>query len=173
MASEVMESTGSRDSTLRRETPEEAEFLDHPEAAFLGFKTRGANDESARLVHEFTPTRYELGELACHYLEWVYTIDYNWAALMTTGSWEIRFQPFAYGRLDTIAALLGEEEFQAAIRLVEEKWEGWEEELAAELAKEIPCLGCGKSFRREVIYQEECLTCGEKADLDSDVAGDK
>ncbi len=169
MASEVKDSTQSRDSEPRRETPEEADFLnDWCWNAFGRYTASGANDESARMVHQFTPTRYELAVLARHYLEELYSIAYFWAAYSQSGSWEVRFGPFAERRLDTVAGHLGEEEFKVAIQSVEKKWEGWEEEVAAELAKMIPCTRCGVSFQREVIYQEECSVCLEAGRPEAD-----
>ena len=103
----------------------------------------GVNDESACLVEHFKPTQYELGVLARHYLDEAREIEF-WDKFLGYGdSYGIRMRPFAYRRLATIKAVLGEKRFQEAIARTEEKWDkGFAE--AEEIEKNLePCKSCG------------------------------
>ncbi len=110
---------------------------------FVVGRVSGVNDESAYLVEHFKPTQYELEVLARHYLDEAREIEF-WSRFLGCGdSYGIRMRPFAYRRLATIKAVLGEKRFQEAIARTEEKWDkGFAE--AEEIEKNLePCKSCG------------------------------
>ena len=100
--------------------------------------TPGVNDASAFIVDDFAPTRYELEVLANHYLDEINKIEWNGEFLGASGSWEIRFGPFASRRLGTIQGLLGEDDFDEALRATNKKWE----KAFTESRKDPPCPSC-------------------------------
>ena len=95
--------------------------------------TEGVNDASARLVHDFTPTRYELALLAKHYLDEALDIDCFFEMTHQTGSSEWRLRNFAYRRLDNIERMLDNDEFASAVSEVKKKWDKRSEEWRSEL----------------------------------------
>src|SRR5262249_36567326 len=99
----------------------------------------GVNDESARLVFDFQPTRYELGVLARHYIDEARGNEYFWELTDQVGSSEVRMNGFACRRLKTIENLLGEEDFKLATA---GQWEKWDEKMDQLLASPR-CERCG------------------------------
>ena len=152
---------------MTKEFPAESEGLGPLRVSDLIIgRVAGVNDASAELVQEFKPTRYELRVLARHYLKKLTEIDYMWIAFGQSGSYEIRFDPFAERRLGTICSILGEEEFREAIAPVEAEWKKWQEE-------NLKCKQCGKPRSIPLIQSDVlCDRCGsgkvnDEADTDS------
>lgn len=111
-----------------------------PLGGVIGGGISGVNDQSACLVENFKPTLYELEVLARHYLEEARGIEFLGEFLGCSGSYEIRMRPFAYRRLATIEAFLGEESFRKAIASTEEEWDRRFAE-AEEIERNLePCL---------------------------------
>ena len=81
----------------------------------------GVNDYGGTVIGEFAATRYELGVLARHYQSKLHEVYWHWEHYGCVGSSELRFEPFASRRLDTIWALLGDDEFQQAVARVNER----------------------------------------------------
>jgi hypothetical protein len=101
---------------MAKKVPSESEGLDplHGNGFVIGH-VRGVNDRAAELVDGFQPTRYELGILTEHYMNEIGNILYSYEAFMQSGSYEIRFRPFAEQRLGTIQSILGEEEISSIV----------------------------------------------------------
>jgi hypothetical protein len=106
----------------------------------------GVNDEGARLVPTFIPTAYELEVLARHYVKAIYDIEYFGRFAQTSGSYEIRFGPFADRRLGTIAETLGREVFDGAIAPVRHDHEKDVKDTEERLAKPCAQCGCARDF---------------------------
>ena len=85
---------------IRRRFPKESEELGawRSGPSLVGL-TEGVNDESATLVEGFVPTRYELAELARHYLNEALGIEHWWEISDQSGSSEARMKAFAGNRL--------------------------------------------------------------------------
>lgn len=103
----------------------------------------GVNKESACLVEDFQPTRYELEVLASHYLDRARQREFFWAFLKQVGGSQIWERLFAYRRLDTIEKVLGKKTFQEAIAATEEKWERRFAEASEIERNPKPCKHCG------------------------------
>ena len=108
---------------VQREFPQEAECLRaSPWLLFGGVAAiPGATDQTGRLVYEFVPTRYELAELAKHYVEVTYRPHKRWIVHEETSSTEQRMEAFALRRLNTIESILGEEETRRVLADLEER----------------------------------------------------
>jgi hypothetical protein len=101
------------------EFPEEAQFfreLDKLVYGCVAFQVQGVTGESGRLAHGFTPTRYELEVLAQHYAQEVSDIHARWLEWGSSGSYEIRFGPFAQIRLKGISDIIGEDRLNFLLR---------------------------------------------------------
>ena len=132
---------------MKKHFPAESEGLG-PRVVGNGFAlgiVPGVNDASAELVEGFRPTRYELEVLATDYMERLGVIAADWEAFGQTGSYEIRFGPFAWRRLDTICNILGEEEFTQAIAPVKAKWDNVLAKCREQVENPEPCEECGAS----------------------------
>ena len=104
------------------------------------------NDDLAKLVRTFVPTRFELEIIARHYLNDVMNIDWTWAAYQQTGFSE-RYS-FALQRLNTIEDFIGEQALDRAIAPVRKDWGKSFEHLAENKCKHDVSreyCGCGVS----------------------------
>ncbi len=118
---------------------------DYPDTEGLGFVTfpgRGVigfvghvNGDGAQACPDYTPTRYELTELAKHWLRQVIEIDFLWFNYQSTGSSEWRVTKYSNRRLDRLEACLGNDVVAKAEREVmnefrekygEELWDAFE-----------------------------------------------
>jgi hypothetical protein len=130
---------------MEKRWPVESEGL----GGVFGGCVRGVTDQSACLVDNFEPTLYELEVLARHYLETIYSIDFNYRFLCMSGSSSIRRRPFADRRLATIEAIIGVARFRNAIASTEEEW-AKEFAETEEFERNLePCKQCG---RKRVYY---------------------
>jgi hypothetical protein len=143
IASDLGANTDQVPKEIRKQFPEESESL----GAFLCGRaligrTPGVNDESAKLVTGFRPTRYELAVLAEHYLNTALEIEHWWESTSVVGSSEVRMEDFAWRRLGTIREMLGQEEYDEATSSTWNKWNKKFKELAA-----LPrCEHCGVKY---------------------------
>ena len=103
-------------SEFRRQFPQESETLGafNTSRSLIGV-TEGVNNESAKLVPGFVPTRYELCALAEHYLNKALDIEYGWELTSQVGSDQLRMESFAWRRLNTICELVGEDAVDHAL----------------------------------------------------------
>lgn len=124
--------------------------------------TPGVNDESAQFVHKFQPTRYELAVLAVHYFDEARAIEHFWEWADQESSTETRMRAFAYGRLDTIAECLGEEDFEQAVSETKAKWNA----KFTDLALCPRCERCGLKHQ-PVCGCNDCLRAHEPSECPS------
>ena len=104
--------------------------------------TPGVNDESAKLVPGFVPTRYELRVLGKHYLDEALRIQHWWNDTSQIGSSERRMESFAWRRLDTIRKAIGDDAVDSAVTESREEWKKKFDELAA-----LPrCQSCDSKY---------------------------
>ena len=113
--------------------------------------TAGVNDESAKLVDGFKPTRYELECLARHYVDISEMRNFYETAYESPGVY-LTDEIFARRRLDTIYGVLGEAAFEKAVAPNQKKWgEKW-----ARFHSASPCEHCGEKFAPEDHDPNEC-----------------
>ena len=120
LADELGSRTDQIAPEVRSQFPEESEALGAwgSRLGLVGL-AEGVNDESARLVHDFTPTRHELGVLARHYLKVAFDIETWWESCNQVGSDETREHAFAGRRLETLRSMLGDAVFEQSEARIE------------------------------------------------------
>lgn len=132
---------------IRKQFPKESEALGAwGTGGVLVGLTPGVNDESAKLVRDFTPTQNELAVLARHYLNEANDLIHFWETTHSYGSDYSRAEAFAWRRLETIKQTLGKTEFDAAVAETDKHWKKVFDELAASPRCErceLPCSSTG------------------------------
>lgn len=102
------------------------------------------------LIEGFTATRYDLAALARYYTEMVAETEFHIEVSGDSGSGESRTIHFALGRLKAISEHLGDEEREAEVGPIEDKWRSRFESLTrcegcvmASLGSRCDCENCG------------------------------
>ena len=73
------------------------------------------NGAGAVEVPDFVPTRHELIQLVKFWAEVALQIDFECFVTSSSGSTEMRLEPFAWRRINRIAATLGDDEVKKAV----------------------------------------------------------
>ena len=79
------------------------------------------NGPDAQEFSEYSPSRHELLLLASHWRKTALDIELDWFYLRTTGSIEIRLEPYANRRLARIAQTIGDDAVNEAIEKVNQE----------------------------------------------------
>jgi len=123
----------------------------------VGTHRGGLNVEFANLEKEFRPTLAEIGVIACDHLDHVRCTEFEWDV-----AGESSICVHCYGecrrRLDDIKRLMGDQEFSAATREVEERWS----KRIADKRYFRRCEACG-SCAIDTRLGEACAACGDGA----------
>ena len=132
---------------MSKKFPIESEGLEPIIKSIMGKRiaigvVRGVNDAESELVEGFEITIYELKILAQHYMEEIGNIEFSWEALGQSGSYGIRFRPFANNRLAKIRSLLGKDDFELTINPITKKFDETLAEVHEQVNNPLPCSIC-------------------------------
>ena len=114
------------------------------------------DDDLAKLVRSFVPTRFELEIIAKHHFDEVMKDRWMWESYRQACSFGGRKRSFGLQRLATIEDFIGEQALDRAIAPVRKEWDKSFEHLAKNKCKhDVLREYCG--CKRKVLSQASCV----------------